>query len=303
MSFAKILFDTIDIIFDKSQNSKSFGEISSKLDISYDDEIDRCKLDLYCREFDSNTKRPVILNFHGGGFLAGDKKRRRGLANYLVNKVGDIFVINANYRLCEQNKFPDFAVDASKALKWIEDNAEVYGFDLDKVLLCGDSAGAHIACQLITVTLNEELREKLGCVKSNIKIKGAFLACGPYDTKAALSQKVYLGVAKEIGKKITGIDCTKDEDVDNYEYIKELSPINYISSDFPVCFFSHTNNDMFCPGQGKLMIDLLKKNGVQYVEYYTEDKRDLHCWHLSQNNKRALACMEKVVEYYQSIIA
>lgn len=302
MSFVKTVFDVIDVVFDKAQNGISYGDIESKLNVSYDDSIDRCKLDIYCKSFISDAKRPVILNFHGGGFVAGDKKRRRGKANYLVNKVGDIFVINANYRLCEQHRFPAFIQDASKALKWIEDNAEEYGFDLNKVMLCGDSAGAHIACLLIAVTLNDALREKLGCVKSNIVIKGAFLACGPYDTQTALTQKVLLGVAHKIGKKMLGIDCKDEQAVNSYEYIKDISPINWLSPDFPVCFISHTKADFFCPEHGNVLINNLKKLGVESKEYYSTDKKDIHCWHLMQKSKSAQDCMEKVVEYYKDVI-
>ncbi|NCA66959.1 MAG: alpha/beta hydrolase [Clostridia bacterium] len=302
ISFPRFVFKIVDIAFDKAQNGKSYGEVVSKKDISYDDTIERCKLDIYCKEFDNTRKRPIIVNFHGGGFLAGDKKHRRGIANYFINKIGDIFVVNPNYRLCEKDTFPAFAQDAAKALKWVEDNAEEYGFDLTKVLLCGDSAGAHIASQQITIMLNEGLGEKLGCVKNNIKIKGAFLNCGPYDTRSALTQKVLLGMAHKIGKKVTGVNCKDLNAVEKYEYINELAPINWITSDFPVCFFAHTKADFFCPEHGRVMIDKLAKLGVKSYEYYSTEKNDIHCWNLTQSSKSGQKCMEKVVEYYKSII-
>ncbi len=302
MSFARFVFKVVDIVYDKAQNGLSYGDVVSEKDIPYDNTIDRCKLDIYCRYFDNSKRRPVILNFHGGGFVAGDKKRRRGLANYLVNKVGDIFVVNANYRLCETERFPCFAEDAAKALKWVEDNADKYGFDLNKVMLAGDSAGAHMACQLITVTLNEDLRKRLGCVKTNIKIKGAFLSCGPYDTEAALTQKILLGMAHKIGRKVTGVNCKDSSAVESYEYIKEISPINWITPDFPSCFFAHTEADFFCPEHGKIIIDRLAALGVKSYEMYSTDKNDIHCWNLTQTSKSAQQCMKKVVEYYKSLV-
>lgn len=302
MSFGRFVFRFVDIAFDKAQNGISYGDVVSEKDISYDDSIERCKLDVYCKSFGNSKKRPVILNFHGGGFLAGDKKHRRGIANYLINKVGDIFVINPNYRLCEYHRFPSFINDAAKALKWIEDNAEKYGFDLDKIMLAGDSAGAHIASQLITVTLNDDLREKLGCVKTNIKIKGAFLSCGPYDTQTALTQKVLLGMAHKIGRLVTGVDCKDPEAVKNYEYIKEISPINWVTPDFPVCFFAHTKADFFCPEHGRKMIDKLASLGVKSYEVYSTDKKDIHCWNLTQKSKSAQSCMEKAAKYYRDLV-
>lgn len=301
MSFAGFLFKAIDIVFDKQQNGMNYVEVKSEKNISYDDSIERCKLDVYCKDFDNSKKRPVILYFHGGGFVAGDKKYRRGIANYFIAKVGDIFVVNPNYRLCEKERFPAFAKDAANALKWVEDNAAKYGFDLDKVMVSGDSAGAHIASQLITVTLNEELRKKLDCVKTNIKICGAFLSCGPYDTEAALTQKVLLGMAHKIGKLVTGVNCKDAEAVKSYEYIKDISPINWITPEFPECFFAHTEADFFCPEHGRQMINKLKEIGVNSYEYYTTDKKDIHCWNLNQKSKSGQLCMEKAVEYIKNI--
>ncbi|EGF93488.1 carboxylesterase type B [Asticcacaulis biprosthecium C19] len=87
---------------------------------------------------------PVILYFHGGGFVIADidvyDSSPRALAK-LVNAV----VISAEYRHAPEHKFPAAHDDAFAAYKWVLDNAAGLDGDTSRVALVGESAGGNLA--------------------------------------------------------------------------------------------------------------------------------------------------------------
>jgi hypothetical protein len=106
-------------------------------------ERERCKLDVYTPS--TGKKRPVLVWFHGGGMVQGDKGR--GLAPL----VGRLFaeqgyvVVMANYRLSPRAKYPSYVEDAAGATAWAFRNADRYGGDPSRVFVGGHSAGAYLA--------------------------------------------------------------------------------------------------------------------------------------------------------------
>lgn len=102
------------------------------------------------------TLRPVMVWFHGGGFVngAGDLYRPERLAAR-----GDVMVVTVNYRLGVFGLFghpelggaPDFALaDQQAALRWVRANADRFGGDPHNVTVFGESAGALSVCAHLT---------------------------------------------------------------------------------------------------------------------------------------------------------
>lgn len=102
------------------------------------------------------SRRPVMVWFHGGGFVngAGDLYRPERLAVR-----GDAVVVTVNYRLGVFGLFghpelggaPDFALaDQQAALRWVRANAARFGGDPRNVTVFGESAGALSACAHLT---------------------------------------------------------------------------------------------------------------------------------------------------------
>ncbi|MFD3696119.1 carboxylesterase/lipase family protein [Streptomyces sp. NPDC058646] len=100
--------------------------------------------------------RPVMVWFHGGGFVngAGDLYRPGGLAVR-----GDTVVVTVNYRLGifglfghpELGGAPGFALaDQQAALRWVQANAAPFGADPRNVTVFGESAGALSVCAHLT---------------------------------------------------------------------------------------------------------------------------------------------------------
>ncbi len=88
--------------------------------------------------------RPVIMYFHGGGFVRGNKDGNRNVADYFssLGLVG----VNATYRLAPEAKWPDGAHDVAAAVDWVQKNISDHGGDPDQIYVIGKSAAAaHVA--------------------------------------------------------------------------------------------------------------------------------------------------------------
>lgn len=91
--------------------------------------------------------RPVILYFHGGGFVIADLDAYDAAPRALAKKTGAI-VVSADYRRAPEHKFPAAHNDACAAYQWVVENARHWGGDPARIALAGESAGANLAANV-----------------------------------------------------------------------------------------------------------------------------------------------------------
>lgn len=91
---------------------------------------------------------PVIVFFHGGGFVAGDLDCYDPFCRMLANE-SCCRVVSVAYRLAPEHKFPAAVEDCYAALKWVEDNAAAIGADANRIAVAGDSAGGNLAAAAV----------------------------------------------------------------------------------------------------------------------------------------------------------
>lgn len=87
---------------------------------------------------------PVVLFYHGGGWVQGSLESHDHLTRYLA-KASHAVVVSVDYRLAPENSFPAGIADAYAALLWVAKNANSFGADPSKIAVMGDSAGGNIA--------------------------------------------------------------------------------------------------------------------------------------------------------------
>lgn len=85
--------------------------------------------------------RPTLLFIHGGGWVVRDRRPEPFFYPFVAQ---GWHVVSMTYRL-GPGTAPLAVDDAVCALKWVNDNAGEYGFDLDRVVVAGVSAGGHLA--------------------------------------------------------------------------------------------------------------------------------------------------------------
>lgn len=87
---------------------------------------------------------PLVVYFHGGGWVIADKQVYDGGARALA-KVAQAVVVSVDYRRAPEAKFPASWDDALAAYKWVAANAVSLKGDSRRVALAGESAGANLA--------------------------------------------------------------------------------------------------------------------------------------------------------------
>ncbi|MFM7332691.1 MAG: alpha/beta hydrolase [Brachymonas sp.] len=92
----------------------------------------------------SGEKMPVLLFFHGGGFVIGSIQTHDVLCRELARLSGAA-VLSVDYRLAPEHPFPTAQNDAWDALLWLRETAPSLGLDAAKIAVGGDSAGGKLA--------------------------------------------------------------------------------------------------------------------------------------------------------------
>ena len=111
-----------------------------------------------------NGPFPVIVYYHGGGFVIADLDVYNASAQGLAEQTGAV-VVSVAYRLAPENKFPTAHNDAFAAYEWVVKNAASIKGDPKKVAVVGESAGGNLAANVsimardkkITVPLHQVL--------------------------------------------------------------------------------------------------------------------------------------------------
>lgn len=92
----------------------------------------------------SGAAPPVIVYYHGGGFVTGSVDIFDALTRALANATSSV-VVSVDYRLAPAHPYPAAVDDAYAALVWVAAQAADLGADPARVLVGGDSAGGNLA--------------------------------------------------------------------------------------------------------------------------------------------------------------
>ncbi len=183
---------------------------------------------------------PVVVFFHGGGFLGGDKSSVPG---WLVTRclAEGIAVASANYRLSTQSPYPAPMRDGARAIQFLCSRAAELGIDPGRIAACGNSAGGGIA---LWVGFHDDLADpasadavsrestRLAC----LGVVGAQTSYDPRFIKQLIGGRAHEHVAL---KPLFGLKADAVDDSPRlHRLYEEASPLNHVSrGDPPVILF------------------------------------------------------------------
>ncbi|TQS28524.1 alpha/beta hydrolase [Microbispora sp. KK1-11] len=87
---------------------------------------------------------PVLVYFHGGGWVFGSVERNDALGRDFAHRTGAV-VVSVDYRLAPEHPFPAAAEDAFGVVRDVHARPAFYGVDARRVAVVGDSAGGNLA--------------------------------------------------------------------------------------------------------------------------------------------------------------
>lgn len=97
------------------------------------------------------VKLPILIYYHGGGWVIGSPETHIGEACFYANEANCIVVV-PDYRLAPEHPFPAAPQDCYAVLEWVADNAADIGGDASKIAVGGDSAGGNLSAVVAQMT-------------------------------------------------------------------------------------------------------------------------------------------------------
>jgi acetyl esterase len=97
---------------------------------------------------------PLVLFFHGGGFVTGSIRSTDSICRAIAQEVPAV-VLNVEYRLAPEHPFPAAVEDVKGAFDWAWAHAAELGIDPDRIAVMGESAGANLSATLAHLVRDE----------------------------------------------------------------------------------------------------------------------------------------------------
>lgn len=144
--------------------------------IPYGDEHRAQRLDLYCPTRTPGPW-PVVFYVHGGGFSILSKDTHWAMA--LSFAARGYLVVNIDYRLAPEHRFPIPLQDVLLAYAWTLDHVAEYGGDAGRIVLAGESAGANLVLATTLATIHARPEPWANVLYERGRVPDAVLpACG-----------------------------------------------------------------------------------------------------------------------------
>jgi len=109
---------------------------------------------------DARTDVPVVMWFHGGGWVLGDLVGYDPICTRLAAEVGCV-VVSVDYRLAPEHRAPTAAHDCVDATTWVRASGDVLRADTSRMAVAGDSAGGNLAAVVAQVLRDHGIRLRL----------------------------------------------------------------------------------------------------------------------------------------------
>ena len=286
----EILNDTVDLTYEADKTPKSRCEGLERNVVRFADSGDAADVDSpsytsnsymdICVPIsymtDENRKYPVIVSVHGGGWFYGDKELYSHYCCLLAEH--GYVVVNFNYRLSPQNKYPAAIEDVAYLIRYIHENAQILGIDMDNFYMVGDSAGAQLTANYCIIASNSDYREKLDFFTYDLLPKKVCLNCGAYNM-AERNDNVSAWYLKNA--------VTEEQ----YKLFKDQ--LDYVNADFPEAYLMYSVNDDLS-SHTKVLDEVLNKVGIAHItKAYGQNNPDSgHVFHMNMYNPEGILCNE-----------
>lgn len=227
-------------------------------------------LDVYAPAQDS-APLPVIVEMHGGGYLACNKEINAQHGQYLADR--GFRVVNMNYTLCPEGDLSVILNELIDVLEWIEAHKAEYGFDTSRAFLTGDSAGGHFVLLAAAMFTTGKSADFFRVRKPPFPIAGYAASCpeGSFDWRLLprnlSAQMLYLILHK----------FTFDR-----AYVRHSSYEYYMTDGYPRVWFCTSPTDSLLYTHTRRMHDFMSERGIPHIyrEYVSSARKLDHVFNV-----------------------
>lgn len=211
---------------------------------------------------DGATRRPALLMFHGGAFSLGDLDAFANQARHFCNSA-DAVVIDVDYRLAPENKFPAAVEDCYAALCWVAENADELGIDRGRIAVQGGSSGGTLA--IVTCLLARERNGPPIALQIPLLPSLTMEPDPDYASRRELADPYY-GLSRETLNWFAGLYLGKPEEAQD----QRASPI--LAGDYHNLPRALVITAGFCPfrDEGMRYVERLREAGVAVEHVFIE---------------------------------
>ena len=247
-------------------------------------------LDVYCPEGTQGVI-PTIISIHGGGWCYGSKAL---YSHYCLRLAARGFaVVNFDYRLAPEHKYPAPLEDCCHMLEWVLENAAQYHIDVNNLFLVGDSAGGQLSLQLLTMLTNGKYNAMFPfSPPADIRFRACGLNGGCY----------FMPISRFVPPQKAGKIFVAYFPEDYMSCVPSLQAHKYVKKDFPPAFITTSPND-YLRLMAPPMHWLLRMKGVKSVLriYGEKSRKDIgHVFHLNCNLEEADRCNDDQCAFFRA---
>ena len=196
------------------------------------------KLDLY---MPVNEDKPfLIIWIHGGAWRAGSKEDMPlNFLNY------GFATASVEYRLSTEAQFPALIHDIKAAIRYLRANAEIYGYQNEKITIAGSSAGGHLAALVGTTNNDKVLEGTLGeFTQYSSSVQAVIDYFGPTNFNTILQQSTPHG----LNVREPALNLLLGDQPQNLKEKSTLaSPVYHVDKDDPPIYILHGDQDPQVP--------------------------------------------------------
>lgn len=205
-------------------------------------------------EMDARRTRPAVLVIPGGGYAMTSDREAEPIAMQFVAAGYQAFVLRYSVT---PSVFPTALLEAAEAVKRIREHADEWHVDPNAIVVCGFSAGGHLAANLATSTSDDIIRDH-GYDPDAVRPNGLMLGY-PVITSGPLAHRGSF-------EALLG-DLRDDETM-----LEALSIEKHIDAKTPPVFVWHTVTDAAVPFENTMMlIRSCKEAGVSIEAHLFPD--------------------------------
>ncbi|QBO36300.1 alpha/beta hydrolase [Periweissella cryptocerci] len=197
----------------------------------------RHTLDIYYPNVPRETY-PVIIDIYGGGLYFGEKSSHK-LQNSLALTEAGYVVVSPNYSLIWQAPFPTQIYEMKAVIRWVRAQAKQYQFDPERIVLSGESSGAHLAVlTAATASVNKMWSDFGDYLTVDDTVAAVIASYGPYEFDTFAAQFAVLGIDNKYAETGTagsfeGQMFNQRAPKDVPELIREYNPATYFTPAMP----------------------------------------------------------------------